>query len=44
MLSIMQDPSRKAYLVVEMAVVVHAGRELVKTMYIIEADGSLVLQ
>ena len=44
MLSILQDPSRKAYLVVEMAVVVDADRELVKTTYKIEGDGSLVLQ
>ena len=44
MLSILQDPTKKASLMVEMAAVVDAGREFVKTTYNVEGDGPLVLE
>lgn len=43
MLSIVQDPTKKASLMVEMAAVVDAGREF-KTTYNVEGDGPLVLE
>ena len=43
MLSILQDPTKKASLMVEMAAVVDAGREF-KTTYNVKGDGPLVLE
>ena len=43
MINILQDPTNNAYLQVEMAAVVDAGREFVKSTYKLEGDGPLVL-
>ena len=43
MLTILQDPTKKAYLQTEMAVVADAGREFVKSTYKLEGDSALVL-
>ena len=43
MLTILQDPIKRAMLMVEMAAVVDAGGEFVKTTYALEGDGPLVL-
>ena len=44
MLSILHDPSKKTYLMLEMAAVVDAGRQFVQTTYNLEGNGPLVLQ
>ena len=44
MLSILHDPSKKTYLMLEIAAVVDAGRQFVQTTYNLEGDGPLVLQ
>ena len=43
MLCILQDPSKKMYLKVEMAAVVDAGKQFVETTYKLEGNGPLVL-
>ena len=42
-INILQDPTQKAYLHVEMAAIIDAGREFVKSTYKLEGDGPLVL-
>lgn len=42
MLTIQQDPMKVAYLKLEMAVVVDAGRRFVTSTYNLEGDGPLV--
>ncbi len=44
MLAILQDPQKKAYFMVEMAIVVDTGRHFVQATYNLEGDGPLVLK
>ena len=44
MLTILQDPTKKTHLMIEMAAVVDAGKEFVKATYNLERDGALVLE
>ena len=42
--SILQNSNKKAYLLVETAAVVDAGREFVKSTYKLKGDGAVVLE
>ena len=44
MLAILQDSQKKTYLMIEMAIVVDAGRYFVQATYNLEGDGPLVLK
>ena len=44
MLTILQDPTKKTHLMIEMAAVVDAGKEFVKATYNLDGDGALVLE
>ena len=43
MLAILQDPTKKAFLKVELAVTVDAGKPFMQTTYNLEGDGRLAL-
>ena len=43
MLAILQDPTKSAYLKVELAAIVDAGKQLVQATYNLEGDGPLIL-